>query len=141
MKFVADVMLGRLARLMRFAGYDVEYDSGAKDDFLLRRTRSRILLSRDGALVRRARPERAYFVENTGAQKQLEEIRQAFPNRTSKPRCLVCNHAIRRIRKDRIRHLIPAFVYENKREFFRCGGCARIYWKGSHFERLTRMIK
>lgn len=141
MKFIADVMLGRLARWMRFAGYDVEYDRTAGDDFLLRRSRWRILLTRDRALFLRARPGRAYFLEHTGAENQLAEIQSRFPDAAGSPRCLVCNHAIRRVRKDLIRHLVPPFVYDKHRVFFRCSGCSRVYWKGTHFDHLSRMIE
>jgi hypothetical protein len=139
MKFVADVMLGRLARLMRFAGYDVEYDRAAQDDALVIRSRYRVLLSRDRRLVGRIRAGRAYFVEAVGGEKQLAEIRARFPIPTnSPPRCLVCNHAIRRVAPHRVRHLVPPYVYETRREFFRCAGCRRVYWKGTHFEQMSR---
>ena len=141
MKFVADVMLGRLARWMRFAGYDVEYDRAADDDHLLRRSRWRTLLTRDRALAQRARPDRVYFVQSTGAGKQMAEMLARFPSASGSPRCLVCNHVIRRIRKERIRHLVPPYVYEKHRVFFRCGGCNRVYWRGTHFEHLSRMIE
>jgi len=54
MKFVADVMLGRLVRFMRFAGYDVEYDTNARDNDLLHRSRYRTLLTRGRELAARA---------------------------------------------------------------------------------------
>lgn len=141
MKFVADVMLGRLARWMRFAGYDVEYDSSAADDFLAFRSRWRVLLTRDRELARRIRSGRAYFVESVGAAKQFSEIRKRFPLKNASPRCLICNHSIRKVAKKRVRHLVPPYVYDHCNGFYRCGGCSRIYWKGTHFARLSRMIE
>ncbi len=141
MKFVADVMLGRLARFMRFAGYDVEYDTNAGDNDLLHRSRYRTLLTRDRELAARAAKRKVYFVQTIGAEGQLEEIRKCFPLQKSVPRCLVCNHPIRRIRKETVRHLVPPFVFRARTDFFRCKRCGRTYWKGSHFERLSRVIQ
>jgi uncharacterized protein with PIN domain len=141
MKFVADVMLGRLARLMRFAGYDVEYDSKATDDFLFHRARYRTLLTRDRELSERAAKRKAYFVQTTGAENQLKEIRERFPLENSSPRCLVCNKKISPVAKGKISHLVPPFVYRNQEKFFRCRHCNRIYWKGTHFDRLARLMQ
>ncbi len=134
-------MLGRLARFMRFAGYNVEYDSKAGDEQLLgkSRRRSTVLLTRDRELARRCRPDKVYFVQSTGAENQIAEIGRKFhlpPNAAS--RCLVCNHRIRRIAKKKVEHLVPPFVYAHHDAFYRCPGCKRIYWKGTHFSRLEK---
>lgn len=141
MKFVADVMLGRLARLMRFAGYDVEYDSGADDDSLLKKSRYRILLTRDRPLVRRVKPGRVYFVRNVGALTQLSEVESVFPPPKTGPRCLECNLKIRRIAKAKVEHLTPPYVFRKYTRFFVCPGCRRLYWEGTHFDHMMRMIK
>jgi uncharacterized protein with PIN domain len=140
-KFVADVMLGRLARFMRFAGYDVEYDRNAKDDDLFRRSRYRILLTRDRELATRSAKRKVYFVQTTGAENQLEEIRKKFPLQDTSPRCLLCNDPIGKVKRETIRHLVPPFVFKSQSDFFRCKQCGKIYWKGTHFERLSRVIQ
>lgn len=134
-------MLGRLARFMRFAGYDVEYDRNGKDDDLFQRSRYRILLTRDRELAARAAKRKVYFVQTTGAENQLEEIRRSFPLQNETPRCLLCNYPIREVKKEIVRHLVPPFVYRSQLEFFRCNKCGKIYWKGTHFERMSRMIQ
>jgi uncharacterized protein with PIN domain len=141
MKFIADVMLGRLARFMRFAGYDVEYDSKATDDFLFQRARYKTLLTRDRELARRASKRKVYFVQTTGAENQLEEIQKQFPLKNTSPRCLLCNRSIVRVAKKKISHLVPPFVYRTQERFFRCKCCNQIYWKGTHFDRLSRVIQ
>jgi uncharacterized protein len=140
-KFVADVMLGRLARFMRFAGYDVEYDRNADDQYLFHRSRYRILLTRDRELAARAAKRKVYFVQTTGAENQLEEIRKTFPLQNDTPRCLLCNYPIRKVKKETVRHLVPPFVFRCQSDFFRCKRCGKIYWKGTHFERLSRVIQ
>jgi uncharacterized protein with PIN domain len=85
MKFVTDVMLGSLARLMRFHGYDVEYDNTADDETLKKRSAHRILLTKDRELFKRIRKDRVYLVQNMGGRNQLREIQKQFsiPNAAS----------------------------------------------------------
>lgn len=140
-RFIADVMLGRLARLMRFHGYDVEYDRTARDPDLLHKASRRTLLTKDRVLAESGKRKHVYLVQAVGGERQLEEIRREFPQTSSSTRCLVCNDPIRKVRKDKVRHLVPPFVYERQSEFYRCPHCRRVYWKGTHFERMSRVIK
>lgn len=141
MRFVADVMLGRLARLMRFSGYDVEYDSSEGDDELLAKSRRRILLTKDHELAKRA-AKRVYFVQTSGGVNQLHEIQQRFPiaGRIA-PRCLLCNVKIKRVAKRKVQHLVPPYVFARQNQFRVCPGCSKVYWEGTHFEHLLRMIE
>jgi uncharacterized protein with PIN domain len=140
-RFIADVMLGRLARLMRFHGYDVEYDRAARDSDLLRMAPRRMLLTKDRGLAASGKRRNVYLVQSIGGEKQLEEIRRKFPQSSNSTRCLICNHAIRKVRPDKIRHLVPPFVYEHHSQFYRCPKCHRIYWKGTHFRRMSQAVK
>jgi uncharacterized protein with PIN domain len=143
MRFIADVMLGRLARFLRFHGYDVEYDNHATDQELLQRSRRRILLTRDRPLA--ARRKNIYLVKTSGAENQLEEIQSVFPlpagNSLRPIRCMVCNSRIRRIAKKKVAHLVPPFIFRRHDNFFLCPDCRRIYWEGTHYEAMMRMIK
>ncbi|MCI0413168.1 Mut7-C RNAse domain-containing protein [bacterium] len=141
MKFVADVMLGSLARLMRFHGYDVEYSNTADDETLRKRSVHRILLTKDRALSKRIRKGRSYLVQNTGGKDQLQEIQKQFPVRNTSSRCVECNSKLRSIRKEKVEHLVPPFVYKKYNQFFSCPSCMRIYWQGTHFERMLRMLE
>jgi uncharacterized protein with PIN domain len=141
MKFVADVMLGSLARLMRFYGYDVEYANTADDETLKKRSTYRILLTKDRELFSRVRKDRAYLVQNTGGKNQLREIQKQFPIGNAGSRCIECNFKLRMIRKEKVEHLVPPFVFKRYNRFFFCRSCSRIYWKGTHFERMLRMLE
>jgi uncharacterized protein len=140
-RFFADVMLGRLARFMRFQGYDVEYSTTARDFDLLRKTKGRILLTKDRDLAAAMKPKRAYLIASVGAEKQLAEIYSYFPDDCGNSRCLVCNGPLRRLQKKNVQHLVPPFVFQKYTDFYRCSRCRRIYWKGSHFERMSHVIK
>jgi uncharacterized protein with PIN domain len=140
MKFVADVMLGSLTKLMRFAGYDVEYDNCA-DDETLRNPSNRILLTKDRPLAASIPPRRVYLVNSIGGQKQLEEIQKKFPIHEKAPRCMECNGKLSRVRKKNVQHLVPPFVFNRQSEFLRCLSCSRVYWSGTHYEKMVRMLK
>jgi uncharacterized protein len=141
MKFVADVMLGRLARMMRFHGYDVEYDNKATDEQLLQRSRYRILLTKDRELHQRANRLNVYFVQNVGAKKQLIEIQNQFPDQQKETRCIECNEKLRVVRKQKVAHLVPPFIFQQQKRFLQCPQCARIYWMGTHYQQMMRMLK
>ena len=134
-------MLGRLVRLMRFAGYDVEYDNSADDHVLRKAARYRVLLTKDRELAASVPDRRVYFVRTIGGENQLQEIRQQFPESDVRPRCLKCNRRIRKITKTKIEHLIPPFVYKKYKQFYSCPECKRIYWQGTHFERMSRIMR
>jgi uncharacterized protein len=141
MKFVADVMLGSLARLMRFQGYDVEYDNRADDAILKRRSQYRMLLTKDRGLSVQIRSRNVYLVLGVGGTKQLHEILQHFPLENSSRRCIECNTKLHSIRKQKVKHLIPPFVFNKYKDFLHCPSCRRVYWTGTHFERMMRMLK
>ena len=141
MKFVADVMLGSLAKAMRFCGYDVLYDNHADDETLKKQSRHRLILTKDRPLTKQLRHEHTYLVQSIGIQRQLEEIRARFPIKVSPPRCMECNGKLKKISKSKVQHLVPPFVWKHQEQFFRCGACSRIYWTGTHYENMLRMLK
>jgi uncharacterized protein len=132
-------MLGRLARLMRFAGYDVEYDRAVVDDTLRKKSRYKIILTKDRPLAASIRDDRVYFVNAIGGEAQLAEIQAKFSS-AGKSRCLLCNRPIKRIVKKRVQHLVPPFVFKKYDKFFSCPQCKRVYWKGTHFNRMLGVL-
>jgi uncharacterized protein len=141
MKFVADVMLGSLAKKMRFAGYDVLYDNSADDETLKRLSRDRMLLTRDRPLAKQVSKNRVYLVQSSGADRQMTEIRTRFPMKRMRARCIECNAELTRIPKSKLQHLVPPFVWKQQEHFFRCDDCSRIYWTGTHYQNMLRMLK
>lgn len=144
-RFVADVHLGTLARYLRLLGFDTRYDNRAGDAELVRRsvTERRILLTRDVGLLKHKVLTHAHYVRATDPARQLEEIVRTLDlGRRIKPftRCMLCNGRLRRVGKERVAEQLPARVRESVRRVAQCGACRRLYWPGSHFERLTRII-
>jgi uncharacterized protein with PIN domain len=138
MKFVADVMLGKLARWLRILGFDVAYGNRADDRELLRTARRerRVLLTRDHGLLESAKNIRAVFIESDDWRSQIVQVLDALElRRRTRPftRCIACNVRLKRLSRADARNLVAPFVYERAASFAICPECGRVYWPGTHF--------
>jgi uncharacterized protein with PIN domain len=116
MKFVADVMLGKLARWLRILGFDTVYGNRAEDRELLQtawRDR-RVLLTRDHRLLESAKNIRGLLVESDDWRAQLVQVLGAFELRLgARPfsRCLACNARLKRLSRKDARNLVAPYIY------------------------------
>ena len=137
MKFVADAMLGKLAKRLRLLGFDVLYDPACSDNDLIRLSREedRTILTRDAGLASRPLAERHLFISSDHPNEQLRQVLDRLPaGHPPAPltRCSVCNAPLAAIPKAEAVDLVPRHVYDHAALFLRCPSCGRIYWKGSH---------
>jgi uncharacterized protein with PIN domain len=145
-RFFADVHLGRLARHLRLLGFDTAYERDC-DDALLAATaaaQSRIILTRDGGLLKRNIVTHGLFVRAQEPRAQLLEVARRLQLLSRfKPftRCLVCNGALTAVSKDEIAAQVPERAWHSYERFVRCPRCARVYWAGTHHERLGRLVR
>ncbi len=144
-RFLADAMLGRLARWLRMLGYDTVYDPG-EDQVLLERAwrEGRLFLTRDTRLLRRRRLPPHLFIQSDQVTTQVRQVLSALGlPRTAGPtrRCLRCNGVLEPRRKDEVVGLVPEFVWSEHQAFWRCPDCARIYWPGTHRQRMEEAIR
>jgi uncharacterized protein len=139
MKFVADVMLGRLAKRLRLLGFDVYYNDKLNDNGVIGISldEDRVILTRDRSLSNRPLSGTHLFIRSERVQEQVDQVLAALPL-TAHPltRCSECNRPLIPIARRDAKDLVPAHVYERYKEFHRCDACGRIYWKGSHVERM-----
>jgi uncharacterized protein len=145
-RFVLDVHLGKLARYLRLMGFDSLYRNDYSDDELasLSQRESRILLTRDRGLLKRNIVTHGHCVRETRPTKQLQEILRRFDLFNSiRPfeRCLQCNVLLEAIDKDSIQDRLPPSTREHFAEFRTCVACHRIYWRGSHHQRMQEFIQ
>jgi uncharacterized protein len=144
-RFVADVHLGKLARLLRLLGFDTTYPTGFSDRDLVAASirERRILLSRDVRLFMYKALSRGYRLRSTDPERQLEEVIEALSlRRAIQPftRCMSCNAKLRPLPRAAVKDRVPAAVFKRFRRFVRCAGCGRIYWRGTHFLRLEHLV-
>ena len=144
-KFILDVHLGKLAAYLRMLGFDTVYENGFRDTELVRISseQHRILLTRDRGLPKYRAVTHGYLVRETDSRRQLAEIVARFDLAGSlQPftRCMVCNGSLAEIAKEQVRTLLPPRVAGTFEEFRQCSQCGRIYWKGSHYQRMQRWV-
>jgi uncharacterized protein with PIN domain len=145
-RFVLDTHLGRLAAYLRLLGFDTLYRNDADDPELARisRDEQRVLLTRDRGLLKRSIVTHGYYIRETDPQKQVVEVVLHFDLfRVIEPfrRCLRCNGVLEVVSKDVISSQLPPLASQSFDEFRRCQGCGKVFWKGSHYERMAQLIE
>ena len=149
-RFILDVHLRKLAKFLRLLGFDVDYRENRDDPELAEISfrEKRILLTRDRQLLKRKIVDCGFIIRNMDAEKQVLEALDRFDLwsciRTF-TRCIECNGiveplAVTGAEFEKKKRRIPAGVLLRHNEFFLCDSCGRIYWKGSHYDKLLHMI-
>lgn len=144
--FVLDVQLGKLARYLRMLGFDSLYKNSWTAEELLdiAQREKRTLLTRSRTLSAENSPDRFYVVHEEDPRQQLLKILRRFDLFSvfaPFTRCLECNTLLSAISKAEILESLPPRVQAHFEEFQRCSRCQRVYWKGSHYERMCRLIE
>lgn len=144
-RFVLDVHLGRLARHLRLLGFDSSWRNDAEDAALVATSldEGRILLTRDRGILKRAALTHAYYVREQDPHRQVGEVLRRFDLYDAVVpfgRCLECNALLEAAAKAEVEQLLPPRTRRDFDEFRRCRGCGRVYWKGSHYDRLHTLV-
>jgi uncharacterized protein len=143
--FVADAHLGGLARFLRMLGFDTRFDNTLPDAEIRRlaATERRIVLTRDRELLKCKDIVFGCYVHALSAEAQLQEVALRF-DLTAHARpftlCLRCNVPLTEVSKSEVLDLLPETVARCQERFFRCTGCGRVYWPGSHYTRMRAAL-
>ncbi|MGD9096295.1 MAG: Mut7-C RNAse domain-containing protein [Chromatiales bacterium] len=144
-RFVLDQHLGKLAHYLRMLGFDCLYRNDYHDPELaaISAREGRILLTCDRRLLMRKKVSRGYFVRERDPEGQLREVVQRLDLRhATSPftRCMECNGLIEPVDKETIMSELAPRTRDDFDEFRRCTECGRLYWRGSHYDRMQELI-
>lgn len=144
--FILDNHLGRLTAYLRMLGFDCLYRNDYQDEELAETAQreGRILLSRDRRLLMRKAVTYGYCLRSLDSLEQLTEVIQRFELTTHiQPfhRCLRCNHPLEPVAKEAILDRLEPLTRLYFDEFQICPACKQIYWKGSHYEKMEKLIE
>ena len=143
-KFVADVMVGKLARWLRVLGLDVVYSNTLTDEEIIRLAESenRIILTRDTGFASRRTPSQCLFIESDHYKEQLLQVLHALKINDFNvfSRCVECNTSLEAVDKEEVFERVPPFVYLTQERFATCPTCDRVYWHGTHANEMLKRI-
>lgn len=143
-RFVADVMLGKLARWLRALGFDTLYFRDAPDSRLLgiALRERRQLLTRDAGLAARAGAA-GLLIRGEDLDAQLREVMDAcgLTSRAPLTRCLECNGTLAERRPAEVEGRVPPYTLATQSQFWECAGCGRVFWAGSHAEGILSRVQ
>ena len=144
-RFAADATLGKLGRDLRSAGFDTLCQHQSRDvDFLDTIDGGRVILTRTRLLKLRFKARPLVFIRHNDPFQQMKqvvrELNLGWCDVNLFSRCLVCNQNLYPVDREAVTGLVPAYVWQHHPTFYTCGKCGRIYWAGSHHERMRRRL-
>jgi uncharacterized protein len=144
--FLADRMVGRLAKWLRILGYDTAYLPQLSPQGLLRegRRQGRILLTRDTRLLRQKDAPPLIFIRDDHFREQVKQVVTECgltPLELLFSRCSECNQVLKEVAKESIQDQVPEYVWQTQDTFHRCSECHRIYWGATHKTRVLAELR
>jgi uncharacterized protein with PIN domain len=147
MIFIADKTLGKLAKWLRILGYDTVYWRSDDLTGLLHRAHEegRALLTKDTKLYQEKGSLRALLIRDDNPFLQLQEVVRLFqlPLRQDMlfSRCLTCNTPLEDVTPEEVKGEVPDYIFHTHQEFSRCPSCRKVYWAGTHYGHMARVVE
>jgi len=147
LRFVADLMLKKLAKYLRALGYDTTFSENFDDPELLEiaSREDRILLTRDRALYEMAPAGYAFLITPQIPERQLSQVAESYPISFDSSRflvrCLECNTPLQPAPKKDVKGRVPRRVFHHRDEFFYCPFCDQVFWRGDHARRMRKKLR
>jgi uncharacterized protein len=144
-RFVVDVNLGKLAQKLRLLGFDTLFRNDFEDDEIIGISlkEKRIILTRDKGILKQNAVTHGYWIRNDDPKKQLTEVIERFHLQNAfRPfsRCSNCNGELEEVSGSELTSLLPEDTLSYYSEFWKCKGCGKIYWEGSHFKKIQNWV-
>ena len=150
MKFIVDNNVGKLTKWLRIMGYDTLFFDGSDDSRMIATAlaEGRVILTRDTQIMRRRVVTngqlKTILVKSDEPEQQMHQVIDTL-NLDCQFRpftiCLECNQPLLERSKEQVEDLVPPYVFKTQSQYMECPSCHRIYWKGTHWQAMTKKLE
>ena len=150
LKFIVDQNVGRLVKWLRIMGYDTIFFNGSNDSLMIATAlaEGRVILTRDTQIMRRRVVTKgllkAILIQSEYPQEQIRQVIETLNlDCLSRPftLCLECNQPLVERSKEQVKDLVPPYVFKTQKQYMQCPSCCRIYWRGTHWQAMTKRLE
>jgi len=103
----------------------------------------RIILTRNRELLKIRTVRFGQLLRSENPRQQMAEVVQRYNLQSSfRPfsRCLCCNGVLRPVEMEQIIDQLEPLTKKYYTDFEQCGSCGKIYWCGSHHDKMAEML-
>ena len=142
--------MGKLAKWLRMMGYDSLFFNGSDDSHMVAQAlaEGRVILTRDTEIMKRrvitSGRLKAVLINSEEPERQMQQLMDTLDlERQFRPftLCLECNQPLVERSREEVKDRVPPYVYKTQSQYMECPACHRIYWRGTHWERMTLKLK
>lgn len=148
LRFIVDHNVAKLAHWLRMMGYDtVVFDQA--DDWQMVRialAENRIIITKDTGVMKRrvitSGKLRALLVTSDDPDEQIKTVVDTFglDDSLAFSLCIECNVPLVAVEEKKVKERVPPYVFKTQRQFVECPVCHRVYWKGTHWQAMTKTL-
>jgi len=149
-KFIVDNNVGKLAKWLRMMGYDTLFFNGSNDAHMIATALAdeRVVLTRDTRVMKRrlitSGQLKAVLIKSDEPERQMRQVMERL-NLDCQFRpfalCLECNQPLVERSKEEVKERVPPYVFRTQGQYVECPACHRIYWRGTHWQAMTKKLK
>jgi hypothetical protein len=149
LRFIVDANVGKLAKWLRILGYDAVFINNLSDDEIIgiAMDEERILLTKDTGILRRrvvySGELKLVLIRDDMVKDQLRQVIQTLRLNDFQlfSRCIECNEPLVPREKEEVKDLVPPYVFQTQEQYMQCPSCHRIYWRGTHWQRMKKELE
>jgi uncharacterized protein with PIN domain len=149
LKFIVDANVGKLAKWLRMMGYDTLFFSGSDDSYMVKNAleEGRVILTRDTQIAKRrvvtSGQLKVILITSDDPELQMHQVITALNLDCVRlfTICLECNHPLEERSREQVKDLVPPYVFQTQGQFVECPACHRIYWRGTHWQAMTKKLE
>ena len=150
LKFIVDNNVGKLVKWLRIMGYDTVFFDDIDDSRMVAEAlaESRVILTRDTEIMKRGLVTsgrlKAILISSEEPEKQMRQVIKTLNlDCQFQPfaLCLECNQPLVEKNKDQVKDRVPPHVFQTQSQYVECPDCHRIYWRGTHWQAMTKKLK